>query len=210
MNEPIHKKIEHQIEQKKPGEIIFPNEFKGIGTEAAIKMTLHRLVKTGILQRIAHGIYMRPKQDPLFGTINPPLEEIALAIAKKEKTRIKPAGAYALNKLGLSTQVPTRLVYITDGPRKKIHIGNTVILFKQSTPKKLALQGELSSLIIQALDELDMDALDNRTLDKLAKLIQKENPRKLQHDLKLAPAKVNDFIFKLLKTRKNDSLVKIN
>ncbi len=85
-----------------------------------------------------------------------------------------------------------------------------MILFKQSTPKKLALQGELSSLIIQALDELDMDALDNRTLDKLAKLIQKENPRKLQHDLKLAPAKVNDFIFKLLKTRKNDSLVKIN
>lgn len=209
MNEPIHKKIEHQIEQKKPGEIIFPNEFKGLGTEAAIKMTLHRLVKNGILQRIAHGIFMVPKHDLVFGMLQPPLEDIAMAIAKKEKIKIKPAGAYALNKLGLSTQVPTRLVYITDGPRKKIHIGKNEIVFKQSTPKKLALQGELSSLIIQALEEINPDTLDNKTLKKLAFLLQTENPKKLQHDLQLAPAKVNDFIYKLLKDRKDDSLVKI-
>lgn len=209
MIEPIHKKIEHQLELKKPGEILFPNEFKGMGTEAAIKMSLSRLAKTGRIRRIAHGIYMIPKQDPFFGTINPPLEDIAKAIAKKEKIRIKPAGAYALNKLGLSTQVPTRLVYLTDGPRKTIHIGKSVILFKQSTPKKLALEGELSSLIIQALEEIDPNTLDNQTLERLAFLLQTEKPKKLQHDLKLAPAKVNDFIFKLLKTRKNDSLVKI-
>lgn len=203
MLEPIHKKIEHQIEQKKPGEIIFPNEFKGTGTEAAIKMALHRLTKTGRLQRIAQGIFMAPKHDLVFGMLQPPLEDIAMAIAKKEKIKIKPAGAYALNKLGLSTQVPTQLVYITDGPRKKIHIGKNVIIFKQSTPKKLALKGDLSGLIIQALEEIDPNTLDERTLDKLANLLQMENPKKLQHDLQLAPAKVNDFIFKLLKNRKD-------
>jgi hypothetical protein len=79
-----------------------------------------------------------PKIDPLFGAIYPIPEQVAEAIAKKEMVRIMPAGAYALHRLGLTTQVPTKLVYITDGENRQIKIGKTTIKFKATTPKKSA------------------------------------------------------------------------
>lgn len=90
-------------------------DFRGKGSEDAIKKTLSRLTLKGTIKRMGHGLYVLPKKDPLFGEILPSGEEIAFALAKKEKIKIKPAGAFALHKLGLTLQVPTKLVYLTDG-----------------------------------------------------------------------------------------------
>ena len=108
--ENVHKHIEHSISRRKKGDLIFPTDFRGKGTQTAVKTALSRLSREGKLKRLAHGIYYVPKIDPLFGTIYPAPEEVAESIAKKEKVRIKPAGAYALHRLGLTTQVPTKLV----------------------------------------------------------------------------------------------------
>jgi hypothetical protein len=124
---------------------------------------------------------------------------VAETIAKKEKVRIKPAGAYALHRLGLTTQVPTKLVYITDGENRQIKIGKTVIQFKATTPKKMSLEGQLSSLIIQALNELAPKNIDKDTEAKIKDLLQKEDPRQLKKNLSLTPAKIHDYIIKLLK-----------
>src|SRR5438093_1618556 len=100
----VQKNIERSISRSKKGELIFPTDYRGMGSEASIKMALSRLAKEGKLQRLAHGIYFVPKTDPLFGELYPGPQEVAESLARKEKVRIRPAGAYALHRLGLTTQ----------------------------------------------------------------------------------------------------------
>jgi hypothetical protein len=196
--ENVQSNIETLLSMKKDGNLIFPSDFRGIGTEAAIKKAMSRLVQKGILKRAAHGIYYIPKVDPVLGELHPGAEEVAMMLAKKEKIRIRPAGAYALNKLGLSTQVPTRLVYITDGPSRRLKMGKLEIRFKATSHKKLATIGKVSALVIQALEELDVNHIDDHTTNKIKKLLLTEDPKKLKHDLALAPVRVHDYIVKLL------------
>jgi hypothetical protein len=128
------------------------------------------------------------------------MEKIAQAVAQRDHIKIKPAGAFAIHKLGLSTQVPMRQVYITNGQPKRLKIGTGAIVFKSTTAKKLALKGPISSLVIQALEEIDPKdiEIDPALRTKIAKLLATESPSFLQHDLKLAPSRISDFIFKLI------------
>jgi hypothetical protein len=192
-----HQNIMKKIEEAKPGSILFPTDFRGYGSEAAIKMALSRLVKEGMIDRIAHGIYLLPEIHPKLGKLLPSLEEIAKAIAQKDRIRIIPAGAYALNKLGLSEQVPTKMVYITDGQARKINIGKYSIRFKPATPKKFGMCGQISKLLVQALEEISLQQITPSMKKKIKNLLKQEDPEKLNHDLKLAPARVYDFIISL-------------
>lgn len=198
MEHSTHQKILEFIEKTAYGKILFPTDFRGMGTEGAIKMSLSRLVKEDKLDRLSHGIYLKAEYHPSMGKLQPSLEDIAQAIADREKVRIKPSGSYALNRLGLSTQVPTRLVYITDGQARQFTIGRGGIKFKPASPKKFAMTGEISSLLLQALEELGPKQI-SPLLNQIKKLVKKEDPQKLNHDLKLAPAWINDLIVSINK-----------
>lgn len=114
----------------------------------------------GIPNKLGHGIYLLPKKDTVFGALLPSPIEVAEAIAKNDKMRIKPAGAFALHKLGLTTQVPMKLGYLRDGPPRQFKIGKTVLKFKATTPKKMAMKGKYSSLIIKAVEELGIEHIE--------------------------------------------------
>lgn len=203
----VHQEVVNQIRALKPGSILFPTDFRGIGTDDAIKKALSRLVKDSMLERLAHGIYFVPKNHPTFGMLYPSLEEVAKAVAEHEHVRIRPAGAYALNKLGLSTQVPTRQVYITDGQARQIKVGKGGIKFKPTTPKKFGMKGPISSLLIQALEELNLSQITPEMVARIRELLDKETPENLMEDIKLASAKVNDMLINLyFKSRKNDRM----
>lgn len=197
--ESTHTYIEHAISRKKPGELIFAADFRGKGTEAAIRKTLSRLVSKGRLKRATQGVYYVPKIDPLLGELHPGPQQIAEKIAQKEKVRIRPTGVQALNMLGLSTQVPMKIVYITDGVPRLLKIGRATVRFKATTSKKLSAKGELSGLIILALEEMDLKNISKEQEKRILDLLLKENPKHLQHDLTLAPARIHDYIVKLLK-----------
>ncbi len=198
----IHSTIEAMIRQKKKGGLIFPSDFRGEGTDAAIKKALSRLAQKGEIKRLTHGIYYVPKMDSILGEHIPSADEVVDSIAKKEKVNVKPAGAYALNKLGLTTQVPTRRVYITDGHAKQFSLGRLEIKFKPTTHKRLSRKGKISSLVIQALEELDINNIDDKTKSSIQRLLRDEKPEILKHDLSLTSAKINDYIIKLLKEDK--------
>ena len=199
MENSISDVIERKIENYKGGNIIVQGDFRGIGAATAINMSLSRLADKGKIHRLAHGIYYKPKIDVLFGKLLPSPEDVAETIARKERIRIRPSGAYALHKLGISTQVPTKLVYLTDGQRRKINIGKTQINFKPTTARKMALKGSLSSLVIQALEELGTSNIQENVQAKLKDYLLKESSQNLKHDLAIAPAHIHDFILKLLK-----------
>jgi hypothetical protein len=111
--------IEIKIKNHKRGKIFFIDYFSALGTPEAVKKSLQRLVSSGLLVRLANGIYWYPKKEKeLYGVKisgKPTLDEIARAIAKRDKARIVPTGVHALNLLNLSSQVPANVVYLTDG-----------------------------------------------------------------------------------------------
>lgn len=203
----VHQEVVNRIGALQPGSILFPTDFRGIGTDDAIKKALSRLVKDSMLERLAHGIYFVPKNHPSFGKLYPSLEEVAEAVAEHEHVRIRPTGVYALNKLGLSTQVPTRQVYITDGQARQIKVGKGGIKFKPTTPKKFGMKGPISSLVIQALEELNLSQITPEMATRIRELLDKETMENLMEDIKLASAKVNDMLINLyFKSRKNDRM----
>ena len=205
-----HTHIEDSLARKKGGDLVFSTDYRGSGTEDAIRKALSRLTHTGQVKRLAHGIYYKPKIDPVLGELRPGADEVVKMIAQKEKIKVRPAGAYAVHRLGLTTQVPTKLVYITNGHSKQFKLGKLQITFKATSPKKLETIGEISSLLIQALEEIGTENIDPLTEKKILQLLLKEDLRKLKHDLSLASAKVNDYIVRLLKKQENDRMAETN
>ncbi|HPT04860.1 MAG TPA: DUF6088 family protein [Bacteroidales bacterium] len=201
MTESIEIYILEKIKKAKRGSLFFIDSFAFIGNAKAVNKALERLVKSGELQRVATGIYVRPVEDKILGTILPGIDEIAVAIAKRDKARIVPTGSYAMYKLGLTTQVPLNVVYYTDASARKIKIGKQTITFKKASAKNLSAIGEISKLVIQALRTIGQDKVTDNEIKKIKELLQKEKPYHLQHDLKLAP----EWIRKLIGTIKTDT-----
>lgn len=177
-----------QIVRNGKGKVIFPVDFISLGSNESVRKALSRLVNENILVRLGRGIYLFPEFDPELGILYPSPEEISEAIARNDKARIIPTGAYALYKLRLSEQVPMKLVYLTDGVRRTVKVGKTTITFAITTPKRLAAQGKVSSLVIQALLALGKTQVDEKIIEKISKALVKEDADHLRHDAAIAPA----------------------
>lgn len=194
MTTSVQNKIENKIKSMKRGSIVFPSTFDDIGNVEIVKKSLLRLENKKFLVRLAHGIYLYPKQDKLLGDLHPSIEEIANAIAERDKARIIPTGTTALNKLGLSTQIPMNIVFLTDGAPRVIVVGKRTIKFKRTSPKNLAVKGEITNLIIQALKEIGKDNLTAEQLEKIKIHLVKEKQEIIEHDAKLAPVWISKIM----------------
>lgn len=198
-----HVQILNRIRGYTRGRILFPADFKDLASVTAVNKTLSRLTKQGILKRLGQGVYQyNPKIDVELGVLNPSLEEIAEAIARRDKVTIIPTGVFALQKLGISTQVSMKAVYLTDGAPRKIKVGKRTITFKKTSPKKLMVKGKINQLVIQALSEIKIKNIDKEVIDKIHIALENENPDLIKKDAMLAPA----WIAKIM----NDYLKKIN
>lgn len=194
MTTSVQNKIENKIKSMKRGSIVFPSTFDDIGNVEIVKKSLLRLENKKFLVRLAHGIYLYPKQDKLLGDLHPSIEEIANAIAERDKARIIPTGITALNKLGLSTQIPMNIVFLTDGAPRSIVVGKRTIKFKRTSPKNLAVKGEITNLIIQALKEIGKDNVTAEQLEKIKIHLVKEKQEIIEHDAKLAPVWISKIM----------------
>lgn len=200
MIESTHNKVERTIKKKGRGKIIFANDFSSLGTNYAVRHALSRLCKNGLLLRLAEGIYLYPKIDKELGlgVLYPSIDTIAKSIAKKDKARIVPTGLYALNRLGLSTQVPANAVYLTDGSPRRIKIGEGQgVLFKHTVPKNLAFKSDLAMLIVFALKEITKDNVTTEHIDRLRYLLLQTPKEEILQDVKLMPAWIKDLIIEL-------------
>jgi Family of unknown function (DUF6088) len=200
----IEKQILTKIKKAKRGSLFFTESFISTGNADAIRKALERLVKADAVERVAAGIYVRPETDNIIGKLTPGIEAVAKAIAKRDKARIVPTGIYALNRLGLSTQVPLKIIYLTDGAARKIKIGNRTITFKKTTPKNVAAAGEISGLAIQALRSIGKQQVTAHEIKKIQQLLKKEKPTRLQHDIPLAPDWIREIMKPALKLQDNE------
>jgi hypothetical protein len=201
MTKSIEVQILDKIKKAKRGTLYFSESFLSVGNTKAVSKALERLTKDGELIRVANGIYARPEIDPVIGPIKPGIESIAKAIAKRDKARIVPTGVYALNRLGLSTQVPLNVVYLTDGAARKIKIGKRTITFKRATPKNVAVIGAISGLVMQALKTIGKNKVNEDEISKIHVQLAKEKVTHLKHDIRLAP----EWIRRIMQAALNES-----
>jgi hypothetical protein len=124
-----------------------------------------------------------PKVNPaLGGKLSPDIDEAARAIARRQRWKIVPEGAWAANLLGLSTQVPSKITYLTDGPNNEVPIGRRTIHFKHARPKAMAGPEGKIALVVQALRHLGKDGVGAREIKTLRTALTPAEQRKLVKD----------------------------
>jgi len=196
----VKDKVVSRIRHLLPGTILFAQDFVNEGSNEAVRQYLTRLVKAGTLRRLSQGVYVSPKKLGSHGVLLPTAEEVAAALARRDKARLIPTAEVALWKLKLTTQVPLNHVYLTDGPSRVVNIEDEqgdihyTITFKHASPKNFALKGQISSQVIQALKTIGEKNLNATILDKIRFLVIRENPDDLNHDLTVAPAWISKLI----------------
>ena len=190
----IHSQLEDKILSLKKGAIVFVSDFAEFGTSENVKKVLLRLEKKQLLVRLAHGIYLYPKIDKELGILYPSTESIAEAIAKRDKIRIIPTSIYALQQLGISTQIPMNVIYLTDGAPRKIKVGKRTITFKKTVPKNLAIKNKILSNIVQGLKELGKENITDEVKQKINQALEKVPVKALKEEILNAPVWVRNEV----------------
>ena len=186
------------VEQAKEGTIFIPDDFTTCGTPDAVRSGLSRLCRNGKLCRFAKGIYYIPAYDKWDGTLREPsLDAIALKIAQRDNARVIPTGIYALNKLGLSTQVPTNIIYITDGSARQMRFGEgKSITFRHSNDLgNFAYQSRLMQLAVLAMREIGEKTITENQKEIIKKMITEHvSEQDFNHDIVLAPTWIKTIL----------------
>jgi hypothetical protein len=176
------------------GWVFTPKHFQDLGKTDAIDSALRRLKAVGTIRQLARGLYDYPAQDSVLGLVAPSADAIARALVVRDAIRLQPSGAYAANVLGLSEQVPSRIVFLTDGPTRKVRIGRREIHLQHTTPRNMATAGRKSGTLIQALRHLGQDQINEQVLAILSKYVTDADRPALHKDLVHAPAWIADLL----------------
>lgn len=190
----VDSQIARQVQQSTPGTVFTPDVFALLGSRAAIDKALQRLVARGELRRLSRGLYDKPRHDELLGMLWPSIEAVVQALAGKDMLRTQPAGVYAANMLGLSEQVPVKVVLLTDGISRTVRAGPMQISLKRTTPRQMAAAGRLSGLLIQAFKSLGAPHITPERLERLRQNIPAQERAKVLQDIALAPAWMHPFL----------------
>lgn len=185
-----------RIERWTRGRSFVAKDFLDIASRGSIDVALGKLVRDGTIRRIRRGLYDMPKMSASLGVeLSPDIDEAARALARRYRWKIVPAGPWAANLLGLSTQVPAKIVYLSDGPNKKISIGRRVIQFKHARPQALAGGDGKPALVVQALRDLGKERMDEKTLLRLRRILSDAERRQLLKATRLGV----DWIYEVAK-----------
>lgn len=193
----VEKLVLRRIRGRGRGSVFTPRDFLDLGSRAAVDQALSRLVKKEVLKRAGRGVYSYPKQSGWLGELSPAPIAVAEAMARRGSQKLMPSGALAANLLGLSDQVPARMVYLTDGPSRKAMLGKLPVVLRRSTPARLATAGRVSGDVAQALRFLRKEQVDDEVIVKLRKRLGKEHKEQLLRDIPLVPAWVGEIFRKV-------------
>ncbi len=143
------------------GAVVTPKDFLDLAGRDAVDQALARLVKRGFLQRICRGLYHLPRSNKRLGIAVPPdADKVANALGRQTGSRIAPTAAVAANRLGLSTQIPAKPVYLTSGRNRTVRVGSQTFRLKHASLRKMPRANTRASSTIQVIDDLGRDLTD--------------------------------------------------
>lgn len=189
-----------RIRQRGPGWVFTPSDFSDLGSRVAVALALSRHRLAGTIRRLSRGLYDYPQNDPQLGAMSPSTDAIVAALKGRDAIRLQPSGAYAANLLGLSEQVPMKLVFLTDGPNRLVHLGRQTIQLKRTTPRHMATAGKTSGLVIQALRHVGQAQVNDTVVDQLRTRLTDDDKVQLMQDLAYAPAWMKSILRRIGQT----------
>jgi hypothetical protein len=194
---PIADKIVQRLRSRK-GLAVPTRDFLDLGSRSAVDQALSRLVRKGEIRRIRRGLYELPRIGKLF---NRPVaqspDELIRAWARNHGLRVVPSGAQAANLLGLSKQVPARLVYYTNGRTQTISLGPYSIRLLNRGPKTMDIRGKGVALVFQALRYLGSDGITPEVIQRLRSLLSGKDKAELRDNLRYVSAWMKPVIEKI-------------
>jgi len=179
------------------GWVFTPSEFSSMGDQRVVSVALTRLARKGIIRPLARGLYDYPKKDPKLGILSPSVDAVARALSFRHSIRLQPSGGYAANLLGLSDQVPMKVVFLTDGINRRVQIGKLQIILKRTSPRNMASAGKTSGLVIQALRHVGQHHIDDKIIQKLKQRLSAKDKKQILSDLRHAPVWVATVMRKI-------------
>ena len=175
------------------GKAFSAKDFLDIASRGTIDMALGGLTRMGKIRRIRRGLYDMPRiNEALGGKLSPDVDEAARAIARRQRWKIVPEGAWAANLLGLSQQVPAKITYLTDGPNKEVQIGRRSIHFKHARPKVMAGPDGKFTLVVQALRYLGKESVGRREIETLRSSLSPTEKRQLIKETQFGVEWINE------------------
>lgn len=190
-------KILKRIHSNGRGWVFTPSHFEDLAGRSTVGTVLQRLHEKGTIRQLARGLYHYPKIDPQLGLLEPDTDAIARALTGRDAIRLQASGAYAANLLGLSTQVPMKRVFLTDGLSRTVQVGRRQIVLRRTTPKNMATAGRISGLVIQALRHIGQKQIDAAVLRKLDQRLDYDARQQLLKDIRYAPEWIAQIIRQL-------------
>lgn len=183
---PIAEKILARLNARK-GQSVPAADFLDLGSRPAVRQALARLARQGAIRRVRRGIYELPRMGTL---LNEPMvqspDELVRAWARKNTLRVVPSGARAANLLGLSNQVPAKIVYYTNGRTKTLRLGPYSIKLLNRGPKTMDVRGRMAPLVFEALRYLGRDGVTPEVIGRLRSTLSPKDKAELEHNLRYA------------------------
>lgn len=157
--------IKIKIQRIQRGEPFATNHFLNLGSRPAVDKAISRLVEEGAIQRVARGVFVRPKKSRFISNVMPEVSQVIKVIAKGNGETIQVHGAEAARRFKISTQMPTKPIYYTNGPSREIQIGNLTVKFMHiSSNRKFQFAGKKTGLALTALWYLGKEQVNTDTV----------------------------------------------
>ena len=164
-------------------------DFLYLGNRTAVDQSLSRLVRKGAIRRIQRGLYDLPRMGKLLDQpLTPSPDELVRAWARNNGLKVVPSGARAANALGLSTQVPAKIIYYTNGRTQTLKLGPYTVQLLNRGPKTMDVSGRIAPLVLQALRHIGRDGVRPEVIYRLRLTLSQKEKVELKRNLRHAPA----------------------
>ncbi len=198
----VKQQIARRIRAKGRGWVFAPKDFLDLGARTVVDQALSRLCRQGTIRRLGRGVYDFPKQHPTLGTLSPDTDSLARIATKSTDGMIFVSGALAANALGLSTQVPAKVAYMTNGPSRTKKVAGRTLVFKHAHVPLLARRSNKVNLTLQALSFVGKDNIDDQTIQQCARALDDRDILALTASVASTPSWMADIILKIQKAKR--------
>jgi hypothetical protein len=191
----LEDKIFARIKGYGKGWVMTNGDFSDLGKTTSVAWCLYRLKERKVIRPLLKGIYDFPRFSELLQEeIAPDIEMVARAIARKFQWHIQISGNAALNYLGLSTQIPMRTIYFSDGPNRSYEIFGRTIEFKHVSLKETKFSYVKSEIIVQALKELGEDQITDEVIATIGNQLPESERKRILKDTRFITDWIHDKI----------------
>jgi len=159
--------IRAKVQSFAEGEPFTSSDLLDLGSRASVDQALSRMVRSGTIERITRGVFVRPRSNRYFGTVPPAPEKVAQAVARASNSVIEVHGAEAAREFGLTNQAPMRPTFLTSGRSRDITFAGVSLEMQHGADKRLLLAGTPAGRAFAALMYLGKKEVTLGTIETL-------------------------------------------